>query len=134
MSHGGAKPKKRSRKESKPKEDKGQTGGSGVPQSVPRRRYTKEFKLEAVALSRQPGMTVAQAAWDLGIAENMLHRWRSEYREHTERAFSGHGKRRALEDELQRLRRENERLRKEREILKKATAFFANQPPGDSRS
>ena len=99
-----------------------------------RRRHSKDFKLEAVAFSRQPGMTVAQAARNLGISENMLHRWRSEFREHTDRAFRGHGNRRELESELERLRRENEQLRLEREILKKATAFFANQPPGGSRS
>ncbi len=99
-----------------------------------RRRHTKEFKIEAVALSRQSGMTVAKAARDLGICENMLHRWRSELKVHAQRAFSGHGSRRRQEDELQRLRRENEQLRMEREILKKATAFFASQPAGGLRS
>ncbi len=91
-----------------------------------RRKHTKEFKNEAVALSRQPGMTVAKAARDPGLSENMLHRWRSELKVHAQRAFSGHGRRRRQEDELQRLRRENEQLRMEREILKKATVFFAN--------
>ena len=102
--------------------------------SRPRRKHSKEFKLEAVMLSRQPGMTVAQAARDLGIRENMLHRWRSEFRDHADRAFGGHGNRRESESELERLRRENEQLRLEREILKKAAAFFTNQPPGDLHS
>ena len=107
----------------------GSGSGSGV-----RRRHTKEFKQEAVALSRRPGMSVSKAARDLGISENMLHRWRGEYKEHVERAFPGHGQRRALESELERLRRENQQLLLEREILKKATAFFANLPSGGSRS
>ena len=117
---------------------KGTRSEQSIPQAgaaaKPRRKHSKEFKLEAVALSRQAGMTVAKTARDLGISENMLYRWRSEFHEHAERAFNGHGRKRALEDELQRLQRENQQLRMEREILKKATVFFANQPPGDSRS
>jgi len=109
-------------------------GSQAALSGSPRRRHGKEFKREAVALSRQPGMTVAKAARDLGISENMLHRWRSECKEHAERAFGGHGHRRVLEGEVERLRRENEQLRLEREILKKATAFFASQPPGGTRS
>ena len=43
-----------------------------------RRKFTSEFKSEAVALSRQAGMTVAQAASDLGLTATNLHRWRLE--------------------------------------------------------
>lgn len=92
-----------------------------------RRKYTQEFKVEAVRLSRQPGMTVVKAASDLGIRAKMLYRWRHEFAEAPAEAFPGKGRRRASEQELERLRRENEQLRMEREILKKATAFFANQ-------
>lgn len=135
MSDREAKSTRRGRGPGRPKGDGAQAvspQADHTPQ--PRRKHSKEFKLEAVALSRQPGMTMAKAARDLGISENMLYRWRSELQEHAERAFRGHGRKRALEDELERLRRENLQLRMEREILKKATAFFANQPPGDSRS
>jgi len=91
-----------------------------------RRKFTKEFKVEAVRLSNQPGMTVVQAARDLGIRSKLLYRWRSEFAETPGEAFRGHGKRRARDEDLEQLRRENEQLRMEREILKKATAFFAN--------
>ena len=97
-----------------------------MSQPTKRRKFTKEFKLEAVRLSKQPGMTVVQAARDLGIRVKLLYRWRSEFAETPNEAFRGHGRRRARDEELERLRRENERLRMEREILKKATAFFAN--------
>lgn len=107
----------------------GPTAG-GENHAAPRRKHSKAFKQGAVELSRRPGMSVAQAARDLGICENMLHRWRHELADHQERAFPGNGRRRDLEDEVVRLRRENEQLRMEREILKKATAFFANQLPG----
>jgi transposase len=99
-----------------------------MSQGVNRRKFTKEFKVEAVRLTNQPGMTVVKAARDLGIRAKVLYRWRSELVEAPVEAFRGKGRRRASDEELQRLRRENEQLRMEREILKKATAFFANQP------
>jgi transposase len=93
-----------------------------------RRKFTPEFKAEAVALSRQAGMTVAKAASDLGLSEGSLHRWRAEIDQHGGEAFPGNGRLRPAEEELARLRRENVQLRMERDILKKATAFFANHP------
>jgi transposase len=95
---------------------------------VVRRKFTKEYKVEAVRLSRQPAMTVVKAARDLGIRAKDLYRWRGELAEAPAEAFPGKGRRRVSEEELERLRRENEQLRMEREILKKATAFFASQP------
>lgn len=95
---------------------------------VVRRKFTKEYKVEAVRLSRQPAMTVVKAARDLGIRAKDLYRWRGELAEAPAEAFPGKGRRRISEQELERLRRENEQLRMEREILKKATAFFASQP------
>ena len=86
----------------------------------------RKFKAEAVRLSNQPGSAVVQAARDLGIRSNLLYRWRSEFTDTPGEAFRGHGKRRACDEDLERLRRENERLRMERDILKKATAFFAS--------
>jgi transposase len=97
-----------------------------VSQPRTRRTFAQEFKREAVRLSCQPGMSVVQAARDLGLRPKLLYRWRSEFAEAPAEAFRGHGHRRAADAELERLRRENEQLRMEREILKKATAFFAN--------
>ena len=93
-----------------------------------RRKFAPEFKAEAVAWSRQPGMTVAQAASDLGLTAGQLHRWRNERDQHGAEAFPGNGRLRPAEEELARLRRENAQLRMERDILKKATAFFASHP------
>ena len=91
-----------------------------------RRKFTAEFKAEAVALSRQAGMTVAQAASDLGLTAGQLYRWQKELAKLGGEAFPGNGRLRPAEEELARLRRENAQLRMERDILKKATAFFAN--------
>lgn len=90
-----------------------------------RRTFTKEFKVEAVQLSHQPGMSVGKTATDLGMSENTLYRWRAEQQEDGNDAFRGHGRLRNDEAELARLRRENAELRMEREILKKAAAYFA---------
>ena len=40
-----------------------------------RRRFGREFKLEAVKLVRERGVTVAQAARDLDLHENLLRKW-----------------------------------------------------------
>jgi transposase-like protein len=87
-----------------------------------RRHYTKEFKREAVALTHQSGVSIAQVARDLGIAHSMLGRWRREMAGGGERAFPGRGHPR--DEELARLRKENQRLRMERDILKKAVGIF----------
>jgi len=62
-------------------------------QGTTRRKFTKEFKVEAVRLSRQPGMTVAKAAADLGVPQNTLHRWRKELSATGDDAFRGNGRR-----------------------------------------
>lgn len=46
-----------------------------------RRRYTEEFKAEAVRLVRDSARPVAQVARDLGIADHLLYRWRAEHRQ-----------------------------------------------------
>jgi transposase len=89
-----------------------------------RRRYSPEFKQEAVRLVAE-GLKVSQVASDLGIRPEMLRRWKHQVEAGGSRAFPGHGRVRPENAELAALRRENKRLREERDILKKATAFFA---------
>ena len=93
-----------------------------------RRKYTPEFKREAVELSRTSEKAVAQVARELGIAPKLLYRWRSESAGVKEEAFPGPGNRPALEAENARLRREVARLEQEREILKKALGIFSRVP------
>ena len=92
-----------------------------------RKRYTKEFKLDAVRLVTDQGYKCAEAARNLGINATMLNRWVQEYRNGENEAFRGNGTLTAEQEELRRLRVENRRLRLEREILKKAAAFFAKE-------
>lgn len=95
--------------------------------SEKRRRYTPQFKKEAVELVLNQDYTVTQAASSLGISRNVLDRWRKEYREWGEQAFPGAGHQTPEAEELKRLREEVRRLKLEREILKKAAAFFARE-------
>lgn len=91
-----------------------------------RRKYTKEFKLEAVRMTNVPGTTVKQVAEDLGINSHMLGKWRTQLREEGEvGAFPGQGTPR--DEEMAALKRELARVKKERDFLKEAAAFFAKE-------
>ena len=87
------------------------------------KQYSKEFKEEAVALVREQGYSVPEAARTLGIASNMLYRWK----EQIEAQLEGKSLSVDEREELKRLRKENKNLRMEKEILKKASAFFARE-------
>ncbi len=92
-----------------------------------RRRFTSEYKVEAVRLVSQCGVSVAQAARDLGVHPNSLRKWVRDYRADPRQAFPGEGQQKRDDAEVTRLRREVAKLRMERDILKKATAFFATE-------
>lgn len=87
------------------------------------KQYPKEFKEEAVALVREQGYSVPEAAKSLGIATNMLYKWK----EKIEAERDGKALVEDERTELIRLRKENKELRMEKEILKKASAFFAKE-------
>jgi len=90
---------------------------------MPKRKYSDEYKREAVSLALEPGVTQAQVARELGISAHMLGRWVREFREAGEAAFPGKGKSR--DQELTALKRELARVRKERDFLREAATFFA---------
>jgi transposase len=91
-----------------------------------RRKFTHEFKAEAVRLCEVGDRTVTQVARDLDLTETALREWVNRAAVDSGKDNSG-----ALttseREELQQLRRENKRLQMEREILKKAAAFFAKE-------
>ena len=98
-----------------------------------RRRYSREFKLEAVRLSHEPGKTIAQVARELNIKAHELYRWCYEVKEHAGDSFPGHGHYRP-KSELEILKREITLLREERDILKKSLIFFSKDDKRDSPS
>ena len=93
-----------------------------------RKKYSQEFKLDAVSLVLEQGYSRAAASRNLDVNSNLLGRWVKEYQEQDEgQAFRGNGKLTAEQEELKSLRAKVKRLEMEREILKKATVFFAKE-------
>ncbi len=97
---------------------------------MPRRKYTREFKLSAVKLVNEQGYGIPEAARSLGVDAANVRAWVEKFSSTSPKEGgvipSGEG---ALAAELRRLRKENARLLMEREILKKAAAFFAQEQP-----
>ena len=87
-----------------------------------RRKYSREFKLEAVGLLNS-GKSGKEVEESLGISSGMIYRWRRQLQEEGVRAFPGNGNPR--DEELAQLRKENRELREERDILRKAAAIFS---------
>ena len=87
------------------------------------RKFSKEFKEEAVRLSYGTEKTITQVAVELGIAPTLLFAWRQKVIKYGEAAFPGPGNER--DTELRKLQIENKHLKLEIEILKKAAKFMA---------
>ena len=92
-----------------------------------RKKFTKEFKLEALRLMEESGKPAAEVARELGIRRNQLYKWQEKFSQHGEEAFPGSGRRPDRDDEIARLRRELARVKEERDILKKAAQYFARE-------
>ncbi len=90
-----------------------------------RRKFSDEYKREAVRLATEPEVTKSQVACELGINANMLGRWCRDFSANGGAAFPGQGKPR--DEEMASLKRELARVKKERDFLKEAAAFFARE-------
>jgi transposase len=93
-----------------------------------RRIHSREFKLEAVRLIRDRGVSFTQASRDLDVHENVLRKWVKDFDADPSQAFPGQGQMKPEQLEIERLRREVIKLKAERDILKKAAAYFAKDP------
>ena len=92
-----------------------------------RRQFTREFKLEAVRLIKQRGVSYAQASKDLGVHPTQLRSWVKQLADDPQHAFPGHGQMKPEQLEIAQLKREVAKLKAERDILKKAAAYFAKE-------
>ena len=92
-----------------------------------KRTFTREFKLEAVRLVKERGVSMAQASRDLDIHANVLRKWVRDVEANPVQAFPGQGQMRADQAEIAKLRKEVAKLKMERDILKKAAAYFARE-------
>jgi len=92
-----------------------------------RKKFTPEFKREAVRLMESSSKPAADVARELGVRRNQLYKRKEQLSKRGVRAFAGPGKHTETGDEVARLRRELERVKEERDILKKAAAYFAKE-------
>lgn len=89
-----------------------------------RRKFTAEFKQNAVRLSQTSDKSIPQIERELGLSRGQLSHWRTKYNQLGEEAFES----KVLSDtdrELHRLRRENARLKEEQAILKKVLSMYS---------
>lgn len=87
-----------------------------------RRKFSQEFKEQAVKLVTEQGLSVGQASSDLGVGESTLSKWVGDYRQNNQGAKEMTISER---EELKQLRKDVHILRMERDVLKKATAIFS---------
>jgi transposase len=91
-----------------------------------RKRYSAEFKRQALRRANEPGMTDTLVCEEIGVTTRQLRRWRDAVQEHGEAdAFPGHGK--ARDDEVARLKRELKKTIEERDFLREAVRYFARE-------
>ncbi len=90
-----------------------------------RKRYSKEFKLDAISLVLEQNYSRSEAAKSLNVDAGMLGRWVRESQGDDRRSFRGNGKLTPEQEEIRKLKSQVKRLEMEKEILKKATVFFA---------
>jgi transposase len=89
------------------------------------KRYSAEFKREALKRASEEGMTDVIFCEELGISTRQLRRWRDEFRLLGDDAFPGQG--RSRDEELTQLKRELAKVKQERDFLKDAAVFFAKE-------
>lgn len=92
-----------------------------------RRRFSREFQIEAVRLARQEGVPIAQVARDLGVGDGILRRWKQQYEADPTHAFGGQDRVAPRDEELVRVKRELARVKRERDFPKNAAVFFAKE-------
>ena len=94
---------------------------------MPRKKYSKEFKLDAISLVLEQNYTQAEAARSLSISAKMLSRWIQEHEKDEGQAFRGNGKLTPDQAEIRQLKMQVKQLELEKRILKEATVFFAKE-------
>jgi transposase len=93
-----------------------------------RRKFSDEFKREAVKLATQPGSTVTTIAKELGVERSVLRNWVLNAQQGRYEAGSGKPLKSEAQAELEQVKRELARVKMERDILKKALGYFAKDP------
>ena len=92
-----------------------------------RRKYDRQFKIEAVRLVTDEGRKAVDVARDLGIHVNLIYLWKKQLSEDPQEAFPGLGNLKTSDAELRKLQRQFADVKEERDILKKALAIFSKK-------
>jgi transposase len=93
-----------------------------------RKKYSKEFKLDAISLVVEQQYTQTEAARSLDIAPNLITRWIKESEQDNDgQAFRGNGKLTPEQEEIRQLKAKVRQLEMDKKILKEATVFFAKE-------
>ena len=93
-----------------------------------RKKYPKQFKLDAISLVLEQEYTQAEASPSLGVNPNLIARWIQEHQaDYSGQAFRGNGKLTPELEKIRALKARVKRLEMEPEVLKKATVFFAKE-------
>ncbi len=90
-----------------------------------RKRYSAEFKREALRRADEVGVTDVLVAEELGINARMLRYWRDAAKRDGENPFPGQGT--ARDQELMQLKRKLAKVEQERDFLREAAAYFARE-------
>ena len=95
--------------------------------SVKRKKYSKQFKLDAIQMYENGEKSMAQVERELGITDGLLAKWRDDLRQAKgpTDAFPGNGNLPEQEAHIRQLERENAQLRQEKEILKKVLGIYS---------
>ncbi len=93
-----------------------------------RRRFSREFKLEAVRHALENGHSQVEVAGELGINAKLLYRWTRDRRLDPKQAFPGQGNLKERDRQVDQMQRENVQLKSELAFLKKVSAYFAKNP------
>src|SRR5262245_6215585 len=93
-----------------------------------RRRFSREFKLEASRMVVEGGRKQGEVASELGIHPEALYRWTREFRADPKQSFPGNGSLKERDRQVEQLQREVARLKAELAFLKKVSAYFAKSP------
>jgi transposase len=95
--------------------------------SKDRRKYSKEFKLEAIQLQKKGERTVSEVERELGITQGLLWKWKTDLEKQPkkEEAFPGNGKLTDTDARIRQLEREIVLLKEDKDILKKVLTMFS---------
>ena len=99
-----------------------------------KRKYDKEFKLEAVRLVLEEGRSAASVERELGTGQGVVYSWVHQFTADPEHSFPGKGNLKPPDKQIHELRKELARVKRERDILKKVVAIFSKDPERYTRS